>query len=76
MVIDSSGDYDYPIVDNDHVLGARLATEHLLDLGHETVWHISGLPASFSAMRRQRSWRNTLVKHGREVPPPSTSGPR
>ena len=26
----------------DQVEGARLATEHLLDLGHETVWHIRG----------------------------------
>jgi DNA-binding LacI/PurR family transcriptional regulator len=70
VVIDSAGHYDYPIVDNDHTLGARLATEHLLDLGHETVWHIGGPPASFSAARRQDSWRSTLLKRGRKAHPP------
>lgn len=70
VVIDSAGHYDYPIVDNDHTLGARLATEHLLDLGHETVWHIAGPPSSFSATRRQDSWRNTLLKRGRKAHPP------
>lgn len=70
VVIDSAGHYDYPIVDNDHTLGARLATEHLLDLGHETVWHIAGPSSSFSATRRQDSWRNTLLKAGRKAHPP------
>ena len=69
VVIDSSGRYDYPIVDNDHAQGARLATEHLLDLGHETVWHIAGPPSSFAATRRQASWRETLLERGRAVPP-------
>ena len=52
VVVDSSAHYDYPIVDTDQVQGARLATEHLLDLGHSTVWHIAGPPASFAADRR------------------------
>ena len=42
VVVDSSAHYDYPIVDTDQAQGARLATEHLLDLGHETVWHLGG----------------------------------
>jgi len=53
----------------DQVAGARLATEHLLDLGHETVWHVSGPPESYSAIRRQASWEETLLRHGRTVPP-------
>jgi DNA-binding LacI/PurR family transcriptional regulator len=69
VVIDSSGRYDYPIVDNDHAQGARLATEHLLDLGHETVWHIAGPESSFAATRRQAAWRETLTNRGRVVPP-------
>jgi DNA-binding LacI/PurR family transcriptional regulator len=69
VVIDSSAHYDYPIVDTDQAQGARLATEHLLDLGHETVWHISGPPESFSAARRRRSWEETLTGRGCEVPP-------
>ena len=69
VVVDSSAHYDYPIVDTDQRQGARLATEHLLGLGHATVWHLGGPPTSFAADRRRRSWEATLLDHGREVPP-------
>jgi DNA-binding LacI/PurR family transcriptional regulator len=68
VVVDSSAHYDYPIVDTDQAQGARQATEHLLDLGHETVWHIAGPPSSFSAARRRRAWERTLTDRGRPVP--------
>ncbi|TCN35550.1 DNA-binding LacI/PurR family transcriptional regulator [Kribbella orskensis] len=69
VVVDSSAHYDYPIVDTDQAQGARLATEHLLDLGHQTVWHLGGPPSSFAAARRLRSWQQTLTDRGRVVPP-------
>ncbi|WP_432947408.1 LacI family DNA-binding transcriptional regulator [Kribbella sp. CA-253562] len=69
VVVDSSAHYDYPIVDTDQAQGARLATEHLLDLGHSTVWHLSGPPSSFAADRRLRSWQQTLTDRGCPVPP-------
>ena len=31
----------------------RLATEHLLELGHRTVWHVAGPERSYSAERRR-----------------------
>ena len=69
VIVDSSALFDYPIVDTDQAQGARQATEHLLDLGHETVWHVSGPPESYSAIRRQTSWEETLVGRRRPVPP-------
>jgi DNA-binding LacI/PurR family transcriptional regulator len=69
VVVDSSAHYDYPIVDTDQAQGARLATEHLLDLGHATVWHLGGPPSSFAAARRLRSWQQTLTERGCPVPP-------
>lgn len=69
VVVDSSAHYDYPIVDTDQAQGARIATEHLLDLGHETVWHLGGPPTSFAATRRRRSWQETLIVRGCSVPP-------
>lgn len=69
VVVDSSADYPYAVVDNDQAQGARLATEHLLDLGHETVWHVSGPPESFAAERRRDAWRAVLEERGRSVPP-------
>jgi DNA-binding LacI/PurR family transcriptional regulator len=50
--------------------GARLATEHLLDLGHRTVRHIAGPTGWTSAERRAASWRETLEKAGAAVPEP------
>jgi DNA-binding LacI/PurR family transcriptional regulator len=69
VVVDSNAEFDYPIVDTDQAQGARLATEHLLDLGHRTVWHLSGPATSFAASRRLRSWRQTLTDRGCPVPP-------
>jgi DNA-binding LacI/PurR family transcriptional regulator len=66
--IDSGVDSPYPIVDNDQALGARLATQHLLDLGHRTVYHLSGPHDSHSARVRERAWRETLESAGRRVP--------
>ncbi|WP_231916222.1 LacI family DNA-binding transcriptional regulator [Microbacterium karelineae] len=58
------------IVDTDQVGGARLATQHLLDLGHDTVWHIAGPASSRPAARRVAGWRETLAAAGRDAPEP------
>ncbi|WP_292859402.1 LacI family DNA-binding transcriptional regulator [Microbacterium sp.] len=68
VVVDSNAAYAYPIVDNDQAQGARLATEHLLDLGHETVWHVSGPRESYAAERRIVAWRDALEARGARVP--------
>jgi DNA-binding LacI/PurR family transcriptional regulator len=44
----------------DEVLAARLATRHLLELGHETVWHLSGPAGWLGAEARIRGWREEL----------------
>ncbi len=43
---------------------AFAATDHLLALGHETVWHIAG-PANWtSSVRREQGWRAALQDAG------------
>ena len=69
VVIDSNPRTDYPMVDNDQAQGAELATTHLLELGHDTVWHVAGPRHSYAAEHRGKSWRATLRRHGRTVPP-------
>jgi DNA-binding LacI/PurR family transcriptional regulator len=69
VIVDSDAGARYTVVDTDQTEGARLATQHLLDLGHRTVWHIAGPESSFSAGRRTASWRSTLEAAGAEVPP-------
>lgn len=69
VVVTAGESHPYPSIDIDQAQGARLATEHLLGLGHRTVWHISGPEESFSARDRAASWEATLRAHGRGVPP-------
>ena len=52
----------------DSRLGARLATAHLLGLGHQTVVHISGPQEFIEAQERIVGWRQTLEQAGAPVP--------
>ena len=61
---------DQPVVAIDQRLGAQLATQHLLDLGHQTVWHVGGPQDWREAVLREDGWRGTLEAAGIEVPPP------
>ena len=58
-----------PVVAVDQRMGARVATEHLLALGHDTVWHISGPTAGPESAERLAGWRSALDAAGRRVPP-------
>ncbi|MFE1923824.1 LacI family DNA-binding transcriptional regulator [Streptomyces asoensis] len=49
-------------------LMARIATEHLLSLGHVTVHHLAGPQRWYAARDRLDGWRTTLAAHGRTVP--------
>ncbi|MBM2616020.1 LacI family DNA-binding transcriptional regulator [Actinoplanes sp. LDG1-06] len=69
VVVDSDAGDRYPVVDTDQADGARQAVRHLLDLGHETVWHVTGPAESFSSERRAAAWRDVLTEAGRPVPP-------
>jgi DNA-binding LacI/PurR family transcriptional regulator len=68
VVIDSDAGTQYTVVDTDQAQGARQATEHLLHLGHQQVWHIAGPESSFSATHRVESWRRVLRSAGINPP--------
>nr|WP_189178731.1 LacI family DNA-binding transcriptional regulator [Microbispora rosea] len=59
---------DVSVVSVDQVEGAKLATSHLLDLGHETVWHVSGPADWLEAEGRIEGWRAVLTAAGRPIP--------
>ncbi|MFJ6194740.1 LacI family DNA-binding transcriptional regulator [Micromonospora sp. NPDC092111] len=60
---------ELPSISVDQVTGARLAVRHLLDLGHDTVWHLAGPRDWLEARDRVDGWRQTLERAGRPVPP-------
>ena len=58
-----------PTVRVDNAAGARIATQHLIDLGHRTVHHVAG-PADWpEAQERIAGWRAALTAAGAEIPP-------
>jgi DNA-binding LacI/PurR family transcriptional regulator len=57
-----------PTVRIDNLTGARIATQHLLDLGHDSVHHVAG-PADWpEARERVVGWRGALLAAGAAVP--------
>jgi DNA-binding LacI/PurR family transcriptional regulator len=69
VVVDSDAGQQYSVVDSDQVDGTKKTVEHLLGLGHETVWHVAGPAESFAAERRAGAWRAALTVAGRTIPP-------
>ncbi|UFU02999.1 substrate-binding domain-containing protein [Ruania suaedae] len=70
VVADSGATRTHPSFGMDEAAGARAAVEHLLDLGHRTVHHVSGPTGSHPGARRRNAWRTTLRRAGRTVPAP------
>ena len=63
------GTPDIPVVCVDQEEGGRLATEHLLTLGHSTVHHLAGPVDWLEAEARTRGWRSCLEAAGISPPP-------
>ncbi|MEY9851877.1 DNA-binding LacI/PurR family transcriptional regulator [Leifsonia sp. EB41] len=73
ITIDGSRTSATEIVAIDQSQAARIATQHLLDLGHKTVWHVSGPSGWLDALSRAEGWRRTLEDAG-ITPPPALEG--
>jgi LacI family transcriptional regulator len=69
VALEASFGKDMPVVVVDQFAGAELATRHLLQLGHRTVWHVAG-PADWpEAVLRIDGWRAALAAAGVPAPP-------
>ena len=69
VTLDRSMEENIPAVAVDEERGAQRAAEHLLQLGHATVWHIAGPPDSIAAEGRIEGWRRALREAGLAEPP-------
>jgi LacI family transcriptional regulator len=59
-----TGPTDLPTIDSDNLHGARLATEHLLELGHRRIALLGGRPDLQSAQLREQGYREALTAAG------------
>ena len=67
-----SGEITNPAIGSielDQDLGARMATEHLLQLGHRRIVHLTGRLDAFDARVRLASWQRAMVAAG--IPDPT-----
>jgi len=69
VAVSSSGNYNIPSVDVDNLAGGRLATEHLLALGHQKIAHLPGDGNLISAIERRDAFCTTLSEAGVSVRP-------
>ncbi|MFG1839701.1 LacI family DNA-binding transcriptional regulator [Micromonospora sp. NPDC049175] len=69
VTVDGDPSRPVPLVTVDQVAGARAATQHLLDAGHRTVWHVSGPFDWFDSVGRIDGWREALLAAGVDPPP-------
>ncbi|MEO8606815.1 MAG: LacI family DNA-binding transcriptional regulator [Chloroflexota bacterium] len=58
-----------PSVIYDQAQGARLATQHLIDLGHQQIAEISGPLANYDAYDRHEGWIATMKDNGLDCGP-------
>jgi DNA-binding LacI/PurR family transcriptional regulator len=70
VVIEGDTHAEVDVVTVDQVAGARAATRHLLELGHQTVWHVAGPSDWLEAQQRTAGWQAALDEAGADVPPP------
>ena len=70
VMIDGDPRTDVDVVTVDQTAGAKAATQHLLDCGHATVWHVSGPADWIVARQRTAGWQAALEEAGADIPPP------
>lgn len=69
VAIDGGRTPSCDLVAVDQYAAGVTATRHLLELGHETVWYVSGPELWSETVGRTAGWRDTLAQAGAEQPP-------
>ncbi|XVU21544.1 LacI family DNA-binding transcriptional regulator [Actinoplanes sp. CA-054009] len=70
VTLDGSRTQGAQVLGIDQREAGRLATQHLLDLGHRQVWHLAGPDEWIEARQRRQGWRDCLEAAGITAPPP------
>lgn len=69
VTIDEGNDSLFPKIMTDNYQGARLAVEHLADLGHRRIGFIAGNEGLASARDRARAFHDMRAQHGLDADP-------
>ena len=69
VTVDGLPEWQTANVSVDQYAGGQLATRHLLERGHRTVWHVAGPQQWHGSQAREAGWRAALAEAGAEPPP-------
>lgn len=69
VLVNRFSDPKDPFVGTDDETGARIATEHLIALGHRRIAHLAGSPRVSTAVARRRGYLGALKAAGIEPDP-------
>ncbi|WP_045745290.1 LacI family DNA-binding transcriptional regulator [Actinoplanes rectilineatus] len=69
VTVDGSRTAGARVLGIDQREAGRVATQHLLDLGHRQVWHVAGPDEWIEARQRRQGWQECLAVAGVEAPP-------
>jgi DNA-binding LacI/PurR family transcriptional regulator len=69
VAVEAGPEEQVPVVAVDQFAGAVAATEHLLALGHRTVWHVAGPSDWLEARQRIDGWAAALEAAAADPPP-------
>ncbi|MEV0830269.1 LacI family DNA-binding transcriptional regulator [Nonomuraea rubra] len=70
VTLDGSRTASARVLGIDQKEAGRIATQHLLDLGHRQVWHVAGPDEWIEARQRRQGWQECLAAAGIQAPPP------
>jgi DNA-binding LacI/PurR family transcriptional regulator len=68
VAVEAGPNASIPVATVDQMAGAAAATQHLLNLGHKTVWHLAGPVDWMDADERINGWRSVLNAAGAPIP--------
>ena len=70
LVIKAEPDPEMHTAAVDQRAGAMAAVMHLIELGHQSIAHLSGPLDWYDARAREQGWRDALADAGLSIPPP------
>jgi len=74
VTVDGVPEWECANVAVDQYVGGMLATRHLLEAGHRTVWHVAGPEPWHGSRAREEGWRAALAEAGAVAPPMTRAG--
>jgi DNA-binding LacI/PurR family transcriptional regulator len=64
VVIDTEPTKKFDTFNIDNELGGKLATEHLINLGHKNIWHLTGPEKSYESNMRKLGYELAIKEAG------------